>query len=257
MIKAVFFDIDGTLIDPANKKMPDSTYKALKKLQQNGIKVFVATGRSPNNLDIIKDCFDFDGYLCCNGQYCFNNQEIIHEKYIEQSDIHSLLPYINQNKIPVLFAEIEQCYSNIHNYKIDQSAKYLNEPRYPVKEAKEIINQRIIQIMAYIDEAADEHLLSYLPHCKSVRWTDMFADIIPIDGGKNKGIDQMLKYYHINIDEVMAFGDGGNDIEMLKHVKIGVAMGNASQKVKAAGDFVTKAVDQDGIEYALKKYNLI
>ena len=52
MIKAVFFDIDGTLLDPKTKEMPQSTLQALHELHENGIKVFVATGRSPITLDI-------------------------------------------------------------------------------------------------------------------------------------------------------------------------------------------------------------
>lgn len=87
-----------------------------------------------------------------------------------------------------------------------------------------------------------------MPNCKSARWTSLFADIIPIDGGKNKGIDQMIKHYQINLGEVMAFGDGNNDIDMLKHVGVGVAMGNAN-------DFVTDMINDDGIFKALKNLN--
>lgn len=109
--------------------------------------------------------------------------------------------------------------------------------------------------MAYIDETKDSERLSYMPNCKSARWTSLFADIIPIDGGKNKGIDQMIKHYQINLGEVMAFGDGNNDIDMLKHVGVGVAMGNANDLVKAASDFVTDTINDDGIFKALKNLN--
>lgn len=55
---------------------------------------------------MIQDCFEFDGFLTSNGQYCFNHEVVIHEKYIEREDIRNLLPYINKNQIPVLFVEI-------------------------------------------------------------------------------------------------------------------------------------------------------
>lgn len=109
--------------------------------------------------------------------------------------------------------------------------------------------------MAYIDETKDSERLSYMPNCKSARWTSLFADIIPIDGGKNKGIDQMIKHYQINLGEVMAFCDGNNDIDKLKHVGVGVAMGNANDLVKAASDFVTDTINDDGIFKALKNLN--
>lgn len=55
----------------------------------------------------------------------------------------------------------------------------------------------------------------------------------------------------------MAFGDGGNDVLMLKHVGIGVAMGNAEDEVKRAADYVTDSVDEDGVEKALRHFGVI
>lgn len=257
MIKAIFFDVDGTLLNHDDGSMSASTIKALKLLRENGIKLFVATGRPPNNLESVKKYFNFDGYLSSNGQYCFNDKEIIYEKYIEQDDIKNLFPYINDNKIPVLFAQIEDNYSNIVNYKLDELASSLNKPRYPVKKPEEIIGNKIVQVMAYIDEQDDEDFLSHMPHCKSARWTPLFADIIPCDGGKNAGIDKVIEYYNIDITETMAFGDGNNDIGMLKHVAIGVAMGNADDKVKGACDYITEDINNDGIYLALKHFELI
>ena len=87
MIKAIFFDIDGTLLDHDTHLMPSSTFEALKKLRKNGIRLFVATGRPPNNLKVIQDCFEFDGFLTSNGQYCFNQwlfmKNILKEKILE------------------------------------------------------------------------------------------------------------------------------------------------------------------------------
>ena len=65
----------------------------------------------------------------------------------------------------------------------------------------------------------------------------------------------MIKHYQINLGEVMAFGDGNNDIDMLKHVGVGVVMGNANDLVKAASDFVTDTINDDGIFKALKNLN--
>ncbi|MFR1042121.1 MAG: HAD hydrolase family protein, partial [Faecalibacillus intestinalis] len=66
-----------------------------------------------------------------------------------------------------------------------------------------------------------------------------------------------LEYYGLDLKDTMAFGDGGNDMQMLKHVNTAIAMGNAGDELKSIADFVTKDVDDEGIAYALKHYGLI
>lgn len=74
---------------------------------------------------------------------------------------------------------------------------------------------------------------------------------------KAEGIDRMLARFGIGLDETMAFGDGGNDIPMLRHVGTSVAMGNAAPEVKQAADYVTTSVDDHGIARALRHFGLI
>ena len=77
MIKAIFFDIDGTLVSFKNNQIPASTIESLKKLKEKGIKIFVATGRGKDGLDIL-DEIEFDGYITLNGQYCYVDNQIIY-----------------------------------------------------------------------------------------------------------------------------------------------------------------------------------
>ena len=74
---------------------------------------------------------------------------------------------------------------------------------------------------------------------------------------KQKGIDEIIRYFDIKLEDTMAFGDGGNDISMLRHAAIGVAMGNANDDVKETADYITTSVDEDGIQKALKHFGII
>ena len=96
-----------------------------------------------------------------------------------------------------------------------------------------------------------------MPNSKAARWTTHFTDVIPKVGGKNTGIDAVIAHFGIKLEETMEFGDGGNDIDMLKHAGIGVAMGNAVENVKEIADYITTSVDDDGITNALKHFNVI
>jgi hypothetical protein len=82
-------------------------------------------------------------------------------------------------------------------------------------------------------------------------------DVVPEGGSKSVGIDAICRSYGIAPDETMAFGDGQNDIEMLRHAGIGVVMGNAAEEVQAAADYVTASVDEDGVSRALRHFGLI
>ena len=89
------------------------------------------------------------------------------------------------------------------------------------------------------------------------RWHKNGIDLLDRQGGKVRGIREYLERRGILPEETMAFGDGDNDIEMLRFAGIGVAMGNASDAVKAQADYVTASVDEDGIALALQHFGLI
>ena len=77
------------------------------------------------------------------------------------------------------------------------------------------------------------------------------------NGGKVVGIEKMLEHHGITKEEIIAFGDGENDLEMLAFAGVGVAMGNADEEVKEVADYVTTDIDDDGIWNACKHFNLI
>lgn len=96
-----------------------------------------------------------------------------------------------------------------------------------------------------------------MPNSLASRWTPLFADVNPQGQSKQVGIDIFCKHFNIDIAETMAFGDGGNDISMLKHVGIGVAMGNANPEVKEIADYITDDIDSNGIANALKHFGIV
>lgn len=256
MIKAIFFDIDGTLLSFENHRIPDSTFQALYKLKENNIKLFIATGRGKDGLNVLNQ-FPFDGYITLNGQYCYTDEKLIYENTIQQEDLLSLLNYLEKKPFPCGFTEEHTKYFNIRDERVDAIHRITQNDDHPVEDCSHVAKHKIYQCMCFIDEKEEKELLKVMPNCIGARWHPTFCDISPKGGTKQNGIDQFLKYYNIDLSQTMAFGDGGNDIPMLEHVAISVAMGNANPTVKDVCDYVTDDVDHDGIVNALKHFHLI
>lgn len=260
MIKAVFFDVDGTLVSFKTHRVPESTLKAIRELQEKGIKVFVATGRHPSILSEGNNVheIDFDGFVTLNGQYCFTKErEVIYENSIKREDIVALLKFMEENRFPCAFVEDVDTYMNYIDDVVVDLLKSVNVPLPPLDDISRAKNGKVFQLNPYVSVDFQDKLMAVLPNCEATRWSPAFIDVIPAKGGKHVAIGKIMEYYGYSKDEIMAFGDGGNDKTMLMAAGIGIAMGNANEDVKEIADFVTTSVDEDGILNALKHFNII
>ena len=119
------------------------------------------------------------------------------------------------------------------------------------------LQEPIYQCVLFSAETEAQRLQERLPNCSFQRSNPYSVDIVPKNGSKYHGILEFIKAVGIKPEEVMAFGDHYNDIEMIQKVGIGVAMGNGLSEVKAQADYVTATNEQDGIYQALKHFKII
>lgn len=261
MIKAVFFDIDGTLVSFNTHMIPESTLFALDTLRQKGIKTFIATGRSLNQMKRLKELPAFDGYILLNGNYCITDKDdVIFKNCIPSEDIENLIKYLNSHPTPVEF--VYETYETMSetNDVVEQLWANVNIPRPPIVNIQDSPKNGVFQLGIFQspeEETKHNIIQRFMPGCESMRWCDGFFDVIPKGSKKSGGIDKIIAHYGIRLEETIAFGDGGNDIDMLQHAGIGIAMGNAADNVKTAADYVTTSVDNDGILNALKHFGII
>ncbi len=261
MIKAVFFDIDGTLVSFKTHTVPASAQEALKCLREKGIKTFIATGRPKDLMMKAVGFLPFDGFVTLNGSHCFTalGGEDIYKGCIPQEDIERLIVYSRRHpEIPFVFVDEEGWFITSSNADVEEVSRLIEISVPPVLPVEAARDREVLQMMGYFGEEKDSELFGeVLSHCTPMRWHPLFTDIIARGNSKSRGIDKVLAHYGIGLKETMAFGDGGNDIPMLAHVGLGVAMGNASQSVRAVSDYVTTSVDEDGIMNALKYFGIL
>ena len=256
MIKILFFDIDGTLLELGQKEMHQELVDALNLVKEKGIKIILATGRAPLVVPKFHG-IEFDGVLSFNGSYCFTNNELIYKNPMDKKDIQTFVDNAKKLNKAVTLAGINKMGCNFDDEILEEYFMIANQHAHVIDEFNEFMNEEIYQMMVATTEDQDELILENTTTLKIARWWHKACDIIPCNGGKDIGIQKILDYFNFTKDEAMAFGDGGNDISMLKYVGTGVAMSNAKDNVKAIADYITDSVQEDGIVSALKHFEII
>lgn len=260
MIKAAFFDIDGTLVSFRTHNISKSSVEAIKKLKNKGIKVFIATGRLLSQIDNLGG-LKFDGYISVNGGHCINSEgKEIFKSTVPKEDLYSMIKYLkDKENFPCSLMLKEGTVINHINERVIKLAEMVDLPLPEVVDLNKIIDfEDVFQVNIYVDERKEEELMKEVfVNCISSRWNELFADINVKGNSKEIGIDKLLEYYNLDIKETIVFGDGGNDVGMIKHAGLGVAMGNAVLEAKEAADYITDSVDNDGVYKALKHFNII
>lgn len=247
-IKIVFFDIDGTLIDPEKKKITQNTKKALLKLQENGIKICIATGRPPIVVpDFASEGVKFDAFLTFNGSYCYNDTEDIFQNPLEQDDVKQIIQNGKEIGHPIAVATKKKVGANGLEDNLVEYFEVANQEIHIAPDFDELIKEDVFQIMMAGTKDEYKDMVKDTKRAAVTAWWDRAVDIIPSDGGKGISVEKVLEYYHLDKDEAIAFGDGNNDLEMLKAVGHAVAMGNASKELKEVADVICGNVSEDGI----------
>lgn len=256
MIKAAFFDIDGTLLSFKTHLVSPGTIQAFEELHRQGIHTFISSGR-PKVL-IPPMPVGFDGYVTMNGGYCFVGNQVLLCNPIPQQETDRWLQYAEQENLCTMIFTEHEMFVNTHSDPVANAIRnQLEFQMPPLLPTRQMMGRETFQVIAIMPAERDNDVLQMLPHCRLPRWHPQFSDLVNADNSKATGIDSILHHYGIDRNECIGFGDGGNDIEMLDFCGIGVAMGNADDNVKAHADYVTTSVDDEGIANALRQLHII
>ena len=256
MIKAAFFDVDGTLVSYKTRKVCHSARAAIAALQGKGILCIVATGRHIIQMSKMPvGDIPFDAFVMLNGQLVLDkNQNVLFGVPIEGNAKEFLVEKFNDHTYPAIIVEERDMYLN---YVSDHVTEVNNRMSIAVPPLSDYKGGKIYQVCAYLRPEDEKYLDPIRDQVVMTGWHYGGKDIIAAGGGKMAGIKRYLELTGIKREGIIAFGDAENDLDMLRFAGIGVAMGNGAEEVKAAADYVTADIDDDGIEKALKHFQLI
>ena len=244
MYEIFFFDIDGTLRSFETHEVPASAREALARLRGRGAKVIIATGRDRRSLPPLEG-LTFDGYILVNGGHCLTTDgEVLAERQITMEILDRMLHGMVASSV---------------NDGMREFLGALGMPLDPaVADLREVAQRTPCrQMCVFMSPEQEERIMREFPECVSSRWSPLMADINMRGVTKASGMDVFLRHYGIDRSRSMAFGDGGNDVEMIRHAGVGVALGNAVDAAKRAADYVTATVDDDGVLRALQHYGVL
>lgn len=275
--KYIFLDVDGTLVSYENI-LPDSAVEAIHQAQANGHKVFTVTGRS--KAEMYKEILDigFDGYVGGNGNYIEVDGEIIYHKHLTGEETRRIVDWLLERNLEFYLEANSGLYGSSGfrergrqtvqdyvAYKGNRNPHDVSvESAFPEMLFDQDLYRDDINKISFILESYQDYLdaKEAFPDYQVGTWGGhgehaLFGDVALANITKETAIKDLLAHENIDVKDTFAFGDAKIDIPMFNICETGVAMGNGGDEIKAVADYITDAVEDDGLYNAFKHFNLI
>ena len=265
-IKCIALDLDRTTLN-ASGRLSDGNYNALCHAIENGVQIVIASGRSFDTLP--KDVLAVPGIeyaITSNGAaiYHIPTSTCLHEYKMTPASVECIIQIAKQHETALEVFIDGKAYA-LKAYVEDpvsygttpQAIPYIQSTRIPIDDIISFIREHIDHIdsmdIVVSGEQQKQLIWNELKYnCDEIYITSSVSQLIEIshkDAGKHSGLRFIREYLNLKPEETAAFGDGDNDIDLLKEAGIGIAMENASSKCKDAATFITKHHDKDGVAY--------
>lgn len=266
--KLLFFDIDGTLLAGGIPGyIPESAIDALKKAQANGHYLFINTGRTRSFLPETVMEFPFDGYICgCGTEIIFQGKTLWHNEIpleirqkVPQMLKATKIQGVGEGRNACYFEDRDDYFPPIKEILDVYAAAEVTDPIRTFNDPSPDFDKFVI----FTDKDSDlpafrkemEDYFEYIGREDNDAYN--FAEFVPKHCSKATGIDYLVDYLGVSLDDCFVFGDSANDLPMLTHVKNSIAMGNAYPEILTQTSYVTTPIDRDGIRNALLHFKLI
>ncbi|MEH7012419.1 HAD family hydrolase [Neobacillus niacini] len=257
--KVLFLDIDGTIIKP-DDSIEETTIKAIRQVQEKGIKVFLATGRPLHEIRELADDLKVNSLIGYNGAYAIYQGEDLFQEPMNKKTVKQFIDIAKENKHDlVLYTRDQNIFTDLEakcvKEFIEKFHLHKNDSYSPAKDY-EVLGMTLINL-----ESEDIALYKHedQTHLSQVNVEGMHHcyDVIRDKVNKGIGVEYVLKHLGLVKENAIAFGDGLNDKEMLMSVGEGFAMGNGHPDLFQYAKHKTTTVNDSGIYNGLKTLGII
>ena len=258
-------DLDGTLTND-EKKITLATKSALQRVMQKGVSVVLSSGRPVSGVEYLAKELELDKHhgfiLSLNGGKIidFTTKEVLYNQTLPMELNPLITDFLRKGSPNVLTYLDDGLYTEQPDLPEIQFISKVS--RLKIKRVKDLgreipVPTNKIMTVGEPDRMAklEQEIREYFGDQVSVfRSEASYLEVMPPNVSKAKGLARLLDHLHLTREQLIAFGDGFNDVPMIEFAGMGVAMANAQEPVRRVADFVTRSNEEDGIAYALDRF---
>ncbi|MBC1762307.1 HAD family phosphatase [Listeria welshimeri] len=273
--QAIILDIDGTLLND-DKKISPETKKALITAQQNGVKLILASGRPTTGMHLYAEQLEMKKYhgllVSYNGAKvvdCQTKEELFNQT-LTIAEGKAVLEHMKQFEVKVMIDKDDYMYvNNVYDCYIPYKGEEINIIQYESRggnfklcekeDLAAFLDYRINKILTagdpdYMQKNYQAMMAPFKNTLNCVFTADFYFEFTAKNIDKAKALDTVLTPMGIHTENIIAFGDGHNDITMVKYAGTGIAMDNAVPELKAVANSITLSNNKDGIAHVLNNF---
>lgn len=273
--QAIILDIDGTLLND-DKKISPETKKALITAQQNGVKLILASGRPTTGMHLYAEQLEMETYhgllVSYNGAKvvdCQTKEELFNQT-LTIAEGKAVLEHMKQFEVKVMIDKDDYMYvNNVYDCYIPYKGEEINIIQYESRggnfklcekeDLAAFLDYRINKILTagdpdYMQKNYQAMMAPFKNTLNCIFTADFYFEFTAKNIDKAKALDTVLTPMGIHTENIIAFGDGHNDITMVKYAGTGIAMDNAVPELKAVANSITLSNNKDGIAHVLNNF---
>lgn len=252
--KLVLFDIDGTLLDQkTDMKIPESAKDAVRRLQKAGHIAMVNTGRCAS---FMEDCVreaGFDGFIYgCGTNVVFHGEELFHQSLPEEVT-KRLVKMVRQCKIDAILEGKKASYFDYNGIIHGEEFRRISGKETYIRSSYEDPDMVVdkLYLCTYPESGFEAFRNEFSKIFSFIDRGKGFYELVPEGISKATGIQRMMEYLSIPVEQTYSIGDSTNDLPMLTFTGTSIAMGNSMEEILPYVTHKTKNIEDDGIAYAI------